>query len=153
MRKHFCHVVRAVTYTNDGNIDLRRIFANVIANKGIGTDHIKCGNTANFLWVVNSFLCQNFSGNRHRTVDWITNDGQNCFGAKFRTSFNQCFDNSSICVEQVVTRHSRLTGDSSRNHNDRSTGQCLGQTIIASRRPSSGRWKMARNFRLCRDLN
>ncbi|KAJ6734888.1 hypothetical protein OIU79_002042 [Salix purpurea] len=46
----------------------------LLSNKCVCPNNIKCCNTKELLWIIHTFLLQNFSRNWHCRVDWIADN-------------------------------------------------------------------------------
>lgn len=72
-----------------------------------------------------TYLGEGFAGNRHRRVDRVRDDSDQGLGASLGTSCGQIAHNRRVGVEQIVTGHARLAGNSGRNDDDVGVGQSL----------------------------
>mmetsp|Transcript_79874 Transcript_79874/g.231845 ORF Transcript_79874/g.231845 Transcript_79874/m.231845 type:complete len:219 (-) Transcript_79874:64-720(-) len=138
--------------SDDSYINFPRILAHGISDKGIGTAYIQSCHTANFLGVVNSLLLQNFGSNWHSTVDGVGDNGKDSIGAVIGTSLDKLLDNSSVRVEKIVTCHARLSGNPSRDDDDRGILQCGFNASIMRRRPGSSSRQVTSDVGVGRDV-
>jgi hypothetical protein len=49
---------------------------------------------------------------------WVRYDSNKSLGTDLSTSFGKVANNGSISIEEVITGHSRLPGDTSRNNHN-----------------------------------
>lgn len=72
-----------------------------------------------------TLLLQGLSEDRNSGVDRVGDDKEHSLGASSGTSLSQTLDNAGVGVEQIISGHSRLSGDTGRDDNNVGTIQSL----------------------------
>ena len=115
----------ACVTADHSDVGVVHIHALVLRHEGVGTNHIQGGDTEQLSGVVYTVLLQGLGEDGHGGVNRVTDDQEHSIRAGLGTSLGKALDNTGIGVEQIVSGHSRLSGDSGRNHNDLATVQSV----------------------------
>ena len=92
------------TSSDDWNLNIQRRYILDGTNKCAGSDDIKSSHAKDSFWVINSMKFKDFTNDRNSGVDWIGNDTNEGFWAVFGTSICEPSNNTSIDVEEIITR-------------------------------------------------
>eukprot|EP00128_Syssomonas_multiformis_P002965 Colp12_sorted_trinity150504_noHs@4722 len=99
--------------TDDGNDDLAGVEALELSNEGAGTDNIEGGHTEDALGVIDTSLLVDLSNDGNGGVHGVSDDANKGLGAVLGASLSKGLDNGGVGVEEVITGHTRLAGNTS----------------------------------------
>jgi hypothetical protein len=105
--------------TNDGNgklVGLR--FTSDASNKGLSTDDVEGSDTKQLLGVEDLLGLEDLCRDGHGRVDGVRDDEDEGVGGDLGSNLDQALDDTSVDLEQIVTGHAGLAGNSCRNDND-----------------------------------
>ena len=91
----------------------------------------------NLFRIVDSLLLEHFGRNGDGRIDGIADNGQDGVGAVFGTALDEGFDNASVGVEEIVTRHAGLAGNTGGNDDHLAPLQGFAKAFVRSWRPGS----------------
>mmetsp|Transcript_110497 Transcript_110497/g.191505 ORF Transcript_110497/g.191505 Transcript_110497/m.191505 type:complete len:265 (+) Transcript_110497:1110-1904(+) len=114
---------------NHVDVDVLGCLTLVRADESLSAGDIQSGNTHNSLGVVATLSFQNLSGDGNSGVHGVRNDANHRLRARRRTGLNKSLDDTGIDVEQVVTGHTRLAGDTGRDDNHVAVLQSVQQFV------------------------
>mmetsp|Transcript_31587 Transcript_31587/g.57387 ORF Transcript_31587/g.57387 Transcript_31587/m.57387 type:complete len:212 (+) Transcript_31587:985-1620(+) len=115
--------------TNDRDGHLVDIKATGLSNKGVGTDNIEGGDTDDLAGVVLAGPLEGLRGDGDGGVDGVGDDVEDGVGAVLGNGLNELLDNAGIGVEEIVTGHSGLAGDTSGDDDELSTGKAGSEAV------------------------
>lgn len=116
--------------TNNGDGLGGRVSVLNLRNESGRTDNIKGGNTKDSLGVVNTLGLENLSNNGDGRVDGVGNDGDESLGGSLGNSLGQVTDNGGVGVEEIVTGHTGLSGDTGGDDNNLDALKSLLKTLV-----------------------
>jgi len=116
--------------TNDSDVHILGVLALNLRDEAGGTDNIKGGDTEKTLGVVDTVLLEDLSEDGNGRVDGVGDDEEVGLGAVLGAGFSEITDNTSVGVEKIITGHTGLSGDTSRDNNDFRTLKGLLETVI-----------------------
>lgn len=82
------------------------------------------------LGVVDTLLLQDLGNNGDGRVDWVADDENKCLGSIGGNTNGNVSDNGGVDVEEVVSGHAWLTGDTSGDDDDVRALEGLVQTAV-----------------------
>lgn len=102
-----------------GSLDLR--------DEAAGADNIQSGDTEKGLGVVDTAGLEDLGADRNGRVDGVRNDEELGIGSRLSNSLGEIADNGGVGVEEIVTGHAGLTGDTSGDEDDVGALDALGE--------------------------
>jgi hypothetical protein len=121
--------------TNDGDLLVGRVGSLDLANESGSTNDVEGGDTEQALGVVDTTGLVDLGADRDGRVDGVGNDEQAGFGGMLGAGFGQVADDGGIGVEEIITGHARLSGNTSGDQNDvgalQGIGEACGSRIVA----------------------
>ncbi len=115
--------------TNDRDRDS---LTSLLASKGVGTELIKSGDTKELLGVVSTGLLQRLGPDGNGGVNRVGNDEESSVGALLGTLGSNSVVNVGIDVEEIVTGHAGLAGDTSGDDDNVSTLESSAKVLRTS---------------------
>jgi len=105
--------------TDDGDGELLRVaLANNLSDEGLGADNVEGGDTEETARVEDSLALQNLGRDGDSRVDGVGNDQDEGLGGDLSSDLDQALDDAGVDVEQVVTGHARLAGNTGGDDDD-----------------------------------
>lgn len=101
--------------SDDSDVNITGVLAHVGGKEGVGTADIEGGDSADLLGVVDALGLEDLGGDGDGGVDRVGNYGEDGVRAVLGTSLDEGLDDGSVCVEEIVTGHSGLAGDTGRD--------------------------------------
>ena len=93
----------------------------VLGNKGVGTDDVQGGDAEEPLLVVDPLGLQGLGEDRHGGVHRVGDDQEHGLRAGLGAGICQALYDAGVDVEEIVTGHAGLSGDTSGDHDNVST--------------------------------
>lgn len=109
--------------TNDGDVDVLGVGILDLTKESGSSDNVEGGNTEETLLVEDTGLLEDLSEDGDGGVDRVGDDEDVSLGAVLSDSLGEISDDRGVGVEQVVTGHSWLTGDTGRDDDNLGTGE------------------------------
>ena len=116
--------------TDHRNVAIARAHTKSLANEFASTYRIQFSNSHNLTRIMNSHLLESLRENRNCRVHRVANHQNTSLRAGSGASLGEIHSNSSISVEQIITSHTRLSGDSSRDDHNIRTVQNLQKIVL-----------------------
>ena len=107
--------------TDDGDLLIGGIGALDLGNEARSPDDIEGGDTKEALGVVDALGLEDLGGDRNSGVYGVGDDEEVGIGGVLGSSLGQIADNGCVGVEQVITGHSRLPGNTGGDEDNLST--------------------------------
>jgi hypothetical protein len=101
--------------TDDGNVDGT---IDSVGSDGVGTEDIKGGDTEELLRVVSTLLLEDLSPDGNHGVHRVGDDEERSVRASLGSSSSDVGVDTSVDVEEIVTSHAGLTGNTSGDDDD-----------------------------------
>lgn len=116
--------------TNNGDGLLSGVSGLNLRDEAGSSDDIQSGDTKDLLGVVDTLGLEDLGNNGDSRVDGVGDDADLGSRSKLSNALGQITDNGGIGVEQVITGHTGLSGDTSGDDNNLSTGKGLLKTAL-----------------------
>mmetsp|Transcript_14046 Transcript_14046/g.30414 ORF Transcript_14046/g.30414 Transcript_14046/m.30414 type:complete len:310 (-) Transcript_14046:238-1167(-) len=116
--------------TNHRHVHGGNIQALLLGVEGLRTHHIQGGNTQNLALVIDTHLLQGLGSDGNSGIDGVGNNVQHSPRAVLAASSNQVPYNASVDLEQIITGHARLPGNTSWNDDKISTPESISQVVL-----------------------
>mmetsp|Transcript_39700 Transcript_39700/g.65585 ORF Transcript_39700/g.65585 Transcript_39700/m.65585 type:complete len:202 (+) Transcript_39700:606-1211(+) len=100
-----------------------------ICYKCPGTANIERSDAKELLWVVHALGLQNLCCNWHSGVDRVGDDADGRCRARLRNTCDESLHDARVDVEEIVTGHAGLAGNTGRDHNNITTIKCFLQIV------------------------
>lgn len=107
--------------TDNGDLGILRVSALDLRKKSRGSNDVEGGNTEQTLLIENTSLLENLSEDGHGRVHRVRDDSDHGLGAVLSTGLGESSNDRGVGVEQVVSGHTGLSGDTSGDHDDLGT--------------------------------
>ena len=118
--------------TDHRNVKSKRIDTEGVADEGLGTDGIEGCNTEDSLLIVgNVILLVDLIPKRNKRVDGVGNDTDESLRADLGAAVGEIVDDTSIHVEQIITSHTGLSGNTGGDDDDGGVLEDLGKVLGA----------------------
>ena len=95
----------------------------VLGDECVGTDDVEGGDTKEGLGVVHASLLEDLCEDRHGGVDRVGDHEELGLGAVLGARLGEALDDGCVGVEEIITGHSGLAGNASRDDDEVATGQ------------------------------
>mmetsp|Transcript_43734 Transcript_43734/g.79830 ORF Transcript_43734/g.79830 Transcript_43734/m.79830 type:complete len:257 (-) Transcript_43734:353-1123(-) len=115
----------ACVATHHWHLYVQDVISLCLANKCPCAANIQGGDAHQLLWVVHSILLQHLSCNGHSGVDWVGDDEDACLRASLRATLHQGLHNACVDIEEIITCHAGLPGNTCWNDDNIATIKCL----------------------------
>jgi hypothetical protein len=120
--------------TNDGDLLVSGVGTLDLADEAAGTDDIEGGDTEETLGVVDTTGLVDLGADGDGRVDGVGNDEQVGLGARLGAGLGEVADDGSVGVEEIVTGHTGLAGDTGGDDDDvaalESGGEARGAGLV-----------------------
>lgn len=120
--------------TNDGDLLVNGVGALDLADEAASTDDIEGGDTEETLGVVDATGLVNLGADGDGRVDGVGDDEQVGLGARLGAGLGEVADNGGVGVEEIVTGHTGLAGDTGGDDDDvaalESGGEARGAGLV-----------------------
>ncbi|GAO46076.1 hypothetical protein G7K_0319-t1 [Saitoella complicata NRRL Y-17804] len=116
--------------TDNGDLLLGSVGTLDLGDEAVGTDNVEGGDTEKLLGVVDTSLLEDLGNDGDGGVDGVGNDQDLSLGAELSTGLGQIADDGSVGVEEVITSHSGLAGNTSGDNDDLGTGKGLLEAVV-----------------------
>lgn len=121
--------------TNDGDILVLGVGVLKLADESAGANDIEGGNTEETPGVVDTTGLENLGADGDGGVDGVGDDEEVGFRARLGGGLGKIADNGSVGVEEIVTGHAGLSGDTGGDEDDvtalQGVGKAGGAGVIA----------------------
>jgi hypothetical protein len=104
--------------SNDGNLLVGGVGVLDLRDEAGSTDDVEGGDTEEALGVVDTLGLEDLGGDGDGRVDGVGDDEDVGVGGVLSSGLGQVADNGGVGVEQVVTGHTGLTGNTSGDEDD-----------------------------------
>jgi hypothetical protein len=117
--------------TNDGDVELGGVrLANNSGGEGLGSDNVKGGDTEELLRVEDVVLLEDLGSNRDGRVDGVGDDEHKGVRGVLGDTGDEISDDTSVDLEQIVSGHTGLSGDTGGDNDNVGAGQSVLETVI-----------------------
>jgi hypothetical protein len=117
--------------TDDGDGGLGGVLqTGELLGESLGTNDVKGGDTEQTLGVENTGVLEDLGGNGDGGVDGVGDDQDESLGAILGDTLNEIADDAGVDLEEIITGHTGLAGNTGGDDNNISTGQGVLETII-----------------------
>ena len=113
--------------TDDGNVLVERVGALDLRDEAAGADDIEGGDTKESLGVVDAAGLEDLGADGDGGVDGVGDDEQLGLGGRLGNSLGQVADDGGVGVEEVVTGHAGLTGNTGGDEDNVGALEALGE--------------------------
>lgn len=103
---------------DDGNLLVLGVGALDLGDEAASSDNVEGGDTEQLLGVVDTAGLEDLGADGHGGVDGVGDDEELGLGGGLGNSLGQVADDGGVGVEEIVTGHAGLTGDTSGNQDD-----------------------------------
>lgn len=121
--------------TNDGDVLIGRVGVLELGDEARGTDNVEGGDTEEALGVVDATGLEDLGDNGDGGVDGVGDDEDVGLGAGLGAGLGQVTDDGGVGVEQIVTGHAGLAGNTGGDEDNlgalESGGQAGGGGVVA----------------------
>lgn len=115
--------------TNDGDVLVLGVRALDLGNEARGTDDIEGGDTEELLGVVDTLGLEDLLADGDGGVDGVGDDEELGLGGRLGNSLGEVADNGGVGVEEIVTGHAGLAGDTGGDEDNVRALEALGETL------------------------
>ena len=115
--------------TDDGDVNLVDVLLLGLGDEGLGTGHIEGGDTKDAGGVKDSVLLEGLGDNGDGGVHGVGDDEDERLGGVLGDGLSEGLDNGGVLVEEVVTGHAGLPGETSGDHHHMGVLQGNGQVV------------------------
>ena len=115
--------------TNDGDVQLLGVgLANNLSDEGLSTNDVESGDTKETLRVEDALGLENLGSNGNGRVDGVGDDQELGLGSSLSSGLGEVTDDGGVGVEEIVTGHTGLAGNTSGDEDNLSAGESLLET-------------------------
>jgi hypothetical protein len=119
--------------SNNGHVESDGVDTLELSNEGAGARDIKSGNTIESVLVVDAVLLQCLSNNWDGRVHRVGDDEDVGLRAVHGTGLSKSANNVCVGVEQVITGHTGLTGNTSGDNDNIAALKSSSEVISANK--------------------
>lgn len=121
--------------TNDGDVLVLGVGILELGDEAAGADNVEGGDTEELLGVVDTGLLEDLGADGDGRVDGVGDDEEVSVGGVLGSGLGEIADDGGVGVEEIVTGHAGLAGDTSGDEDNlgvlQGTGEALGGSVIA----------------------
>lgn len=116
--------------SDNGDVEVEGVHVELLGDEGLGADDVKGGDTEEATGIEDASLAEDLSGDGNGGVHGVADDGDAGLGADLGALGDEVLDNGGVGVEEVITGHSGLAGDSGGDDDDVSSVEGLGELVL-----------------------
>lgn len=114
--------------TNDGDVLVLGVGSLDLGDESGSTDNVEGGDTEEGLGVVDTLSLENLLDNGNGGVDGVGDDQELGLGSSLSSGLGEVTDDGGVGVEEIVTGHTGLAGNTSGDEDNLSAGESLLET-------------------------
>mmetsp|Transcript_40301 Transcript_40301/g.114086 ORF Transcript_40301/g.114086 Transcript_40301/m.114086 type:complete len:229 (+) Transcript_40301:591-1277(+) len=103
----------------------------LLSIESLGADHVQSGHAKQLLRVVDTHALQGLGGDGDGGVHRVGDHGNASLRAELAAGLHDALDNASVDLEEIISGHAGLTGNSGGNNNNIAAAESLAQLVIA----------------------
>lgn len=111
--------------TDNGDVLVLGVGALDLGNESGGTDNIEGGDTEEGLGVVDTLSLENLLDDGDSRVDGVGDDQELGLGSSLSSGLGEVADDGGVGVEEIVTGHTGLAGNTSGDEDNLGTGESI----------------------------
>ena len=117
--------------TDDGDVALSGFQTESITDELTSTDRVQFGNTHDLARIMDTHLLEGFSEDRDGGVDRVANNEDASLRTSLSASLSKVHGNTGVGVEEIVTGHTGLSGNTSGNDDNIGAIEDLKEVFLA----------------------